>query len=45
MLNILFNVKSDFIWGLEEILDWLVRECFKVELLDYSGWKLGLGKV
>ncbi|KAK4642785.1 hypothetical protein QC761_400630 [Podospora bellae-mahoneyi] len=42
--NISPNVKSDSIWGLEEILDWLARECSKAELPDYSGRKPGSGK-
>lgn len=35
--NIPPTVKSDSIWGLEEALDWLARECSKEELPDYSG--------
>ena len=35
--NIPPNFKGDSIWGLEEVLDWLARECSKDELPDYSG--------
>lgn len=35
--NISPNVKGESIWGLEEVLDWLARECQKDELPDYSG--------
>ncbi|KAK0744735.1 P-loop containing nucleoside triphosphate hydrolase protein [Apiosordaria backusii] len=42
--NISPNVKSDSVWGLEEVLDWLARECSKTELPDYSGRKPGSGK-
>ncbi|GAB1319740.1 ATP-dependent RNA helicase DHX29 [Madurella fahalii] len=35
--NISPNVKGESIWGLEEVLDWLARECAKEELPDYSG--------
>lgn len=37
--NISPNVKAESIWGLEEALDWLARECAKDELPDYSGRK------
>ncbi|KAK4189694.1 putative ATP-dependent RNA helicase [Podospora australis] len=37
--NISPNVKGDSIWGLEEVLEWLARECPKMELPDYSGRK------
>jgi len=37
--NISPNVKSESIWGLEEVLDWLARECSRAELPDYSGRK------
>jgi ATP-dependent RNA helicase DHX29 len=33
--NISPNVKSDSVWGLDEVLDWLARECDKNELPDY----------
>jgi ATP-dependent RNA helicase DHX29 len=39
--NIPYNSRSDFIWGLEEVLDWFARECSKEELPDYSGRKPG----
>lgn len=35
--NISNNVKSETIWGLEEVMDWLARECERDELPDYSG--------
>lgn len=35
--NIPATARSDSIWGLEEVLDWLARECSKEELPDYSG--------
>lgn len=35
--NISSTVKSDSVWGLDEVLDWLARECSKEELPDYSG--------
>ncbi|KAK4168268.1 putative ATP-dependent RNA helicase [Cladorrhinum sp. PSN259] len=38
--NISPNVKNESIWGLEEVLDWLARECSKAELPDYSGRKV-----
>jgi ATP-dependent RNA helicase DHX29 len=39
--NIPYNSRSDFIWGLEEVLDWFARECSREELPDYSGRKPG----
>ncbi|KAK4098376.1 P-loop containing nucleoside triphosphate hydrolase protein [Parathielavia hyrcaniae] len=39
--NIPYNSRSDFIWGLEEILDWFARECSRDELPDYLGRKSG----
>ncbi|KAK4205523.1 putative ATP-dependent RNA helicase [Triangularia verruculosa] len=42
--NISPNAKNESIWGLEEVLDWLARECSKAELPDYSGRKPGSGK-
>lgn len=38
--NIPPNAKGDSIWGLEEVLDWLARECSKDELPDYAGRKV-----
>jgi len=35
--NISSNLKGDSIWGFDEVLDWLARECPKEELPDYSG--------
>lgn len=35
--NISPNVKGESIWGLEEVLEWLARECQKYELPDYTG--------
>jgi ATP-dependent RNA helicase DHX29 len=35
--NIAPNVKGEAIWGLEEVLDWLARECKRDELPDYTG--------
>ncbi|KAK1754041.1 ATP-dependent RNA helicase DHX29 [Echria macrotheca] len=35
--NIAQNVKGESIWGLEEVLDWLARECKRDELPDYAG--------
>ncbi|KAA8633948.1 hypothetical protein SMACR_07645 [Sordaria macrospora] len=35
--NIPATARSDTIWGLDEVLDWLARECSKEELPDYSG--------
>lgn len=35
--NIASTVKGDSIWGLEEVLDWLARECARDELPDYTG--------
>ncbi|KAL2162528.1 hypothetical protein VTH06DRAFT_7442 [Thermothelomyces fergusii] len=39
--NISYNSRSEYIWGLEEVLDWLARECPKEELPDYTGRKTG----
>lgn len=39
--NIPYNSRSEFIWGLEEVLDWFARECSREELPDYSGRKTG----
>ncbi|KAK4442660.1 ATP-dependent RNA helicase DHX29 [Podospora aff. communis PSN243] len=35
--NISVNPKSESIWGLEEVMDWLARECERDELPDYTG--------
>ncbi|KAK1781419.1 P-loop containing nucleoside triphosphate hydrolase protein [Copromyces sp. CBS 386.78] len=35
--NIPATAKSDSIWGLDEVLDWLARDCSIEELPDYSG--------
>ncbi|KAK0708586.1 P-loop containing nucleoside triphosphate hydrolase protein [Lasiosphaeris hirsuta] len=35
--NISSSIKGESIWGLEEVLDWLARECARDELPDYSG--------
>jgi ATP-dependent RNA helicase DHX29 len=35
--NISTSVKSESIWGLEEVMDWLARECERDELPDYTG--------
>ncbi|KAM7187023.1 ATP-dependent RNA helicase DHX29 [Rhypophila sp. PSN 637] len=35
--NIPQSVKSESVWGLEEVLDWLARECSRDELPNYSG--------
>ena len=35
--NIPQSAKSESIWGLEEVLDWLARECSREELPSYSG--------
>jgi ATP-dependent RNA helicase DHX29 len=35
--NISVNAKSESIWGLEEVMDWLARECARDELPDYTG--------
>lgn len=35
--NISPTAKSDSVWGLDEVLDWLARECDKNELPDYTG--------
>ena len=37
--NISPSVRSESIWGLEEVLDWLAREASKEELPDYLGRK------
>ncbi|KAL2132760.1 hypothetical protein VTI74DRAFT_3415 [Chaetomium olivicolor] len=39
--NIPSSVRSESIWGLEEVLDWFARECARDELPDYSGRKTG----
>ncbi|KAK3942928.1 ATP-dependent RNA helicase DHX29 [Diplogelasinospora grovesii] len=35
--NISSVAKADSVWGLDEVLDWLARECPREELPDYSG--------
>jgi len=35
--NISPHVKGESIWGLEEVMDWLARECDRDELPDYTG--------
>lgn len=30
---------KDSIWGLDESLDWLARECLRTELPDYESWQ------
>ncbi|KAK0615208.1 P-loop containing nucleoside triphosphate hydrolase protein [Bombardia bombarda] len=35
--NIPVSIKGESIWGLEEVLDWLARECSRDELPSYSG--------
>jgi ATP-dependent RNA helicase DHX29 len=30
---------KDSVWGLEESLDWLARECSRTELPDYESWQ------
>ncbi|KAK3316996.1 P-loop containing nucleoside triphosphate hydrolase protein [Apodospora peruviana] len=35
--NIPQSVKGESVWGLEEVLDWLARECSPDELPNYSG--------
>jgi len=37
MAHTVSNGNRDSIWGLEEALDWLARECSKEELPDYDG--------
>ncbi|KAJ4294657.1 hypothetical protein N0V88_004886 [Collariella sp. IMI 366227] len=39
--NIPSYVRSDTIWGLEEVMDWFARECAREELPEYSGRKTG----
>jgi len=34
---------KDAIWGLEESLDWLARECSRAELPDYENWQRKVG--
>ena len=33
------TANKDSIWGMEEALDWLARECSRVELPDYDHWR------
>ena len=35
--NISTNLKGESIWGLDEVLDWLARECDRDELPAYTG--------
>lgn len=39
--NISPNVRGESIWGLEEVLDWMARECSTEELPDYLGRRTG----
>jgi len=34
---------KDAIWGMEESLDWLARECPRMELPDYENWQRKIG--
>lgn len=34
---------KDSIWGMEEALDWLARNCFREELPDYENWQRKTG--
>ncbi len=36
---------KDMIWGMEEALDWLSRECNRDELPDYENWQPRSGGV